>query len=326
MKKAVILSRSLVILSAAKNLLLLLALSAALQPFAMAQATQFPFLTLPNETTTGTTANHLVKVTGAPSKAIISTAGDTFGVIGITTNGGTAGNANIRLAGNAQCAFDGATTAGDFVGISATVNGDCTDAGATCPAGENIGTVFSTNGGAGTYTILLSIGTCSGSGGGLTGAGLARLLAFWTYASNLNAGPGDIVDLNPTTDATHGVIRLNGTPMLFSFPSGNNNAFLGADDGAGGGMAGNFTMSGSGNVGVGANALVSNTVASGNSAYGYQALFNNTTGGSNYSRWGWRAQSKLQSGRKTPQLGSLVFPVIQPEILTPLLDGHREGR
>ena len=73
-----------------------------------------------NAGTTGTTANKLAKLTGAPSTAVITATTDTGGVIGIVVgNAGTTGNAQIATAGQASCVFDGtATTAGDYVQIS----------------------------------------------------------------------------------------------------------------------------------------------------------------------------------------------------------------
>lgn len=63
----------------------------------------------------------------------------------------------MAIAGQASCAFDGATTAGDFVVASTSVAGDCSDAGATVPATVQVlGYVLSTNGGAGTYAVDIS--------------------------------------------------------------------------------------------------------------------------------------------------------------------------
>src|SRR5204863_3711342 len=111
-----------------------------------------------NDTTTGTTANKLAKLTGAPSKAIITATTDTGGVVGIVVGGaGTSGSAQIARIGTASCVFDGATTAGHYVQISSTTAGDCHDAGATFPTsgGQVLGQVLSTNGGGGTYAMVL---------------------------------------------------------------------------------------------------------------------------------------------------------------------------
>ncbi len=96
---------------------------------------------------------------------MITATTDTDGVVGIVTGGaGTAGNAQIAVGGQASCAFDGATTAGDYVTISSTTAGDCKDAGATRPgSSQTIGRVLSTNAGAGTYAVAVGL---NGAGGG----------------------------------------------------------------------------------------------------------------------------------------------------------------
>jgi len=114
-------------------------------------------LFLPNAGTTGTTLYKLTKLTGAPSTAVSAATSDTGGIVGITVAGaGTTLTAVIQAAGNASCVFDGATTAGHYVQISASVAGDCHDAGASYPtSGQVIGRVFATNGSAGTDAIQL---------------------------------------------------------------------------------------------------------------------------------------------------------------------------
>ena len=118
-----------------------------------------------NAGTTGTTVNKLAKLTGAPATAVVAATTDTDGMLGIVAGGaGTSGNAQIATAGQASCVFDGATTAGDYVGISSTTAGDCTDAGASRPSGQTIGRVLTSNASAGTYAVTISLG--GGSGGG----------------------------------------------------------------------------------------------------------------------------------------------------------------
>lgn len=249
----------------------------------------FPFITLTNDTTTGTTANHLVSVTGTGA-AIITTAGATSGVIGISTNGGKLGTANVQYAGQATCTFDGATTAGDYVTISAGTNGACTDAGASCPATEAVGIIFQTHSGAGDYPILLTIGGCPGAGGAvITGTGTAGDVTAWSGPSALNNGPAKLLLMDATASATDGVIRFGGTPFLHDFTGGS--VYLGEG-------AGNFTMTGNQNVAIGdfpfiANTtgtrnvsigespLAQNTTGSGNVAIGDNAMFGNTTGSTN---------------------------------------------
>lgn len=108
-----------------------------------------------NDTVTGTTVNRLAKLTGAPSKALITATSDTENAVGIVTSGaGTTGNATITIIGQASCEFDGATTAGNYFIISATTAGKCHDGGSAFPtSGATYGRVLSTNGGAGTYIV-----------------------------------------------------------------------------------------------------------------------------------------------------------------------------
>jgi hypothetical protein len=109
------------------------------------------------------TATHLVTLTtSSPVQATNATTATTDGVVGIAVGTTAAGNMQVAVNGQATCAFDGATTAGDFVTISSTTAGDCHDAGAARPAGsQSIGRVFSTNATAGTYPVALGLGGTS---------------------------------------------------------------------------------------------------------------------------------------------------------------------
>src|SRR5579872_1382544 len=128
--------------------LILVAVSVAQNPNVPLSQNAFGTIaTIPNNSS-GTTIYKLVSLTSAPSTVITTTAGATSGVVGIVIAGaGTAGNATVQqTASSVSCVFDGATTAGHYVQISATINGDCTDAGATLPSsGQLLGTVLSTN-------------------------------------------------------------------------------------------------------------------------------------------------------------------------------------
>lgn len=110
---------------------------------------------------TGTGTNLLAKLVGAPSLWQTATTADTAGVVmGICTFRCTTSSPTIisTITGTiAPCVFDGATTAGDWVIVSTTVNGNCHDAGATVPATTltTVGRVLSTNAGAGTYNVML---------------------------------------------------------------------------------------------------------------------------------------------------------------------------
>lgn len=113
-------------------------------------------ISIANAAAGGTILNTLAKLTGAPSTAVITQTTDVGGVIGVVTAGaGTTGNATIQTNGIASCIFDGATTAGDFVQISATVAGDCHDVGGGGypSSGQAVGRVLTSNGVGGTYTM-----------------------------------------------------------------------------------------------------------------------------------------------------------------------------
>jgi hypothetical protein len=80
---------------------------------------------------------------------------------------------------------------------------------------------------------------------------------------------GDLA-LPATSGAGDGVVDIGGQPFLYSYPGGKLNAFVG--------IAGNFTTTGSANVGAGYAALESLTSGGYNTAEGYAALDNDTTG------------------------------------------------
>jgi hypothetical protein len=157
-------------------------------------------ISVTNEGTTGTLANGLAKLTGAPSTAIRMTTSDTNGAIGVVTSGaGAGGTATIQLAGQVACVFENATTAGNYVIPGTGTAGNCRDGGSGYPSsGQAIGRVLTTNGGAGTYTILLFPPEIRGGAGGGGGATTALdNLASVNINSALLAQSG--VDLGSTT-------------------------------------------------------------------------------------------------------------------------------
>jgi len=129
----------------------------------------------PNEGTTGTTLNKLVKIVNDPPVAILLGTSDTNLAFGVVSSGaGTTGNANVDVYGETSCVFDGATTALDYVISSTTTAGDCHDSGSgsTFPVGVVVvGRVLSTNGGGGTYTLNLFTPDVSASSSGPNGKG-----------------------------------------------------------------------------------------------------------------------------------------------------------
>jgi len=123
-------------------------------------------LILPNDTTTGTLLNGLVKQAASLSStttAIRTATSDNADVIGIVNSGaGLSGNATIQQIGLAQCVFDGATTVNDWFIPSVTTAGNCHDTGVAYssttfpPQGSQIlGQVLSTNVAGGTYSVNL---------------------------------------------------------------------------------------------------------------------------------------------------------------------------
>jgi hypothetical protein len=121
---------------------------------------QSQVIEIANASSGGTTNGLLAKLSGAPSRALTALTSDTDNAIGVVlSGGGTTGNAQIVVGGQANCSFDGSTTAGDWVVISTTVAGKCHDtASGTRPGGAQvIGRVLATNGGgAGSYAMVFS--------------------------------------------------------------------------------------------------------------------------------------------------------------------------
>ena len=102
----------------------------------------------------GTTVNKLAKLSGAT--VVNATVADSTGIVGICVSGcGIGGIAQIAIAGQFSCAFDSATTAGDYVQPSSGTAGSCHDFGASPPPTQVVGRVLSTNGGAGTYLMQI---------------------------------------------------------------------------------------------------------------------------------------------------------------------------
>jgi hypothetical protein len=193
------------------------------------------YLTLANAIVTGTTINTLTKMNGAT--AVISSAGDTGGAVGITTAGaGTTGSATIQQNGFGSCVFDNATTAGDYVQISPTIAGNCHDVGAVPPSTGIVGRVTVTTGSPSTDGIIISIvpSLISGSTSGCTNFApitvvnnnAAQNLMSCTLSANvLVQGSELVVDfqgVNNTASVMTISFNVNlggGTPCLLVTPS-----------------------------------------------------------------------------------------------------------
>lgn len=183
---------------------------ASFAPQSIFAATSFDTLTkgaqnfeLCNDATVGTMLNFLAVYNGAtPACAVQAGISTPDGVIGVVSNGsGKTQNAVITYRGYTQCSFDGSTTAGDYVVASTTNPGDCHDAGGSRPSGvQVVGRVESTNSGAGTYGMRVSLESPVGNGGSLSSP---------TFTGTVTLPDG-------TTDSSSG-ITLN---SVLTLPSG----------------------------------------------------------------------------------------------------------
>lgn len=157
--------------------------------FTSVNAEPFSFATEPGlqaypNATAGTVVNTISKLNGS-AQVLQSTTTDTNNFIGICTIGcGTTGTAHVSFLGQAPCVFDGTANIRDYVQVSTTTNGDCTDAGNSEPTNghQTIGRVLTANSGAGTTAIvdLLSPDTASHSGGSISFNGTPTSTAFLT--------------------------------------------------------------------------------------------------------------------------------------------------
>jgi hypothetical protein len=121
------------------------------------------YTALANASPTGTVTNALAILGGTGiTNVTVATTSTTSGVLGICVSGcGTGGTGVIQQSGIASCIFDGPTTFNDAVIPSATVAGDCHDAGTTSVS-NSIGYVLASNGTSGIYGILLSLTPAGG--------------------------------------------------------------------------------------------------------------------------------------------------------------------
>lgn len=168
-----------------------------------------------NAAVTGTAVNRLAKLTGAPSTAVVTATTDTSKLVGIVASGaGTTGSAQIVTSGTVACEFDGATTAGNYVGSSTTLAGRCKDLGSSLPVTgvQVIGRVLSTNVAAGTYNVYVFTGEQHPNSTGLSG--VTNYVAFWDTASSISAAPDFFRDA--TTDPANPEYILQDNLHIFT--------------------------------------------------------------------------------------------------------------
>jgi hypothetical protein len=235
-----------------------------------------------NAGTTGTTANALAKLNSS-GNAVITATTDASGAIGVVVLGaGTSGNAMIAKEGTVTCAFDGATTAGDYVQISSTTDGDCHDTGAsTYPtSGQVLGRALSTNGSAGSYSILLGPGAIGSSSGGTPGG--SNTQAQFNNSGSFGGSSGLTLTTTRVTgltfslgsDATGDLYYNSGSGVLARLGIGSTNQVLTVS----GGLPSWQTPPGGGNVST-SGSLTSNVIpkAAGSASIGNSSITDNGT-------------------------------------------------
>jgi hypothetical protein len=151
-----------------------------------------------NNANPGTTLN-LWAVNGATAVTATTATTSTApqALLGVCTVGcGNSGTATIQNGGLVNCVFDGGVTYGDLVGLSQSVNGDCTDLGPTPGTAISLGTVMSaTNASAGTYQVnIFSIGGAGSNGALIANNNLSDLQS--TSLARTHLGLGLVATLN----------------------------------------------------------------------------------------------------------------------------------
>jgi hypothetical protein len=117
---------------------------------------QYLSITLSNDSTAGTVQNRFVAL-GVAGTAVLPGTSANGRIVGVCMAGcGNTGNARIATRGQVLVQFDGPTTAGNYVKLSAQTAGKASDAGTNRPtSGQILGYVLTTNSAAGTYNVVL---------------------------------------------------------------------------------------------------------------------------------------------------------------------------
>jgi hypothetical protein len=264
--------------------------------------------TIPNSSNgNGTCYYCLAKIDPTNGFATVTGTGDSTGILGVVVAGpGKIGSAQIAVAGQALCWFDGATTAGDYVRASPSTAGYCTDVGASYPtSGQVLGRVLQTKGSSGacyvylfgaeqranaatvtngayinsanTFTAAQTItasGTTLSAGGGTTGVqangsstGVSGTGSTGVFGTGTSASGYGVYGVNSTGTAIYGA----GLTGLFGTGSSTGVAGYGPT-----GVSGNSTSS------TGYGVYGSNSAPSGTGVYGTAS----STSGQNYGVYG----------------------------------------
>lgn len=188
---------------------------------------------------------------------------DLNGAIGIATSSATSGNTvMVQQSGIVSCTFSTAATQGDYVQVSTTINGMCTDVGSTYPVSNQvIGIVLSSSdtGATGTSQNIFLFGDKVIPSAGATGPPGAAGVAGPTGAIGIGAiGPTGATGAASTLAGPSGATGATGPSGAGSSPATfPNNGSFGGVTGANGAMA-VFTANGT----IGANNLVTFVQAS----------------------------------------------------------------
>ena len=150
------------------------------------------------------------------------------------------------------------------------------------------GAIGGTTASTGAFTTLTSSSTTDST---TTATGAIQTLGGLGVAKSIFAG--GIINI-PTTTSTVGQIKQNGTRLLHSY--GTQNLFLG-------GSAGNFTLTGSANVGIGRATFGALTNGARNMAFGDGTMYQITSGADNCAI-GAAALNGVTSGSSNVGLGS----------------------
>jgi hypothetical protein len=202
---------------------------------AAGQTRQFPSIAL-------STVGLLAKL-DSNGNAVTTVPGDTGGVVGIVVSNSGAAGPRIAYAGTASCIFDNQPHTLDYVQISASFAGECTDVGPSYPSsGQVIGRVWQPDSqGGGTFVLLsgadqqgfspgiatINITTGPGlTGGPITGSGT---ISIGNNAVTNSMLQNSTVAVNPGvglsgggTAALGGSVTLNNTGTLsFNGRAGN---------------------------------------------------------------------------------------------------------
>ena len=233
-----------------------------------------------NGAATFTTLAPRQPLTPAPYAIFANTASNLSGTLPSSHLTGTVGNAQLAnsgvtitagtgLTGGGAVALGGSTTLNNAGVLSVTGNADIT---ASMVAGAV--TLGDTGVAANTPNTLVKR-----DGFGNFYAGSIQLAANFYL---------------PTTTANAGIIYMGGAAMIHSY--GSQNFFAGYG-------AGNFTMTGSDNIGMGSLTLAANATGNDNSAVGYAALVSNKTGSDNTAN-GYEALYSNTTGYQNTANGS----------------------